>query len=668
MSKKKSSLINGVVVFMIFWLMFHSFVTPAFSATTDVSSICIIPPINADEFPQLEVTFRTLGDDNKPIKDLSKKDISIKDHDKENIMLSELKSVIDGTGLNIYFVIDQGNRTNQEHVKAILTRFAEKYMIDKVDRVTILTNFVTKNKSIPHVLVNPTNTRATFLDAVANLPSVGNNEYIPINTPLEEAFRLIREDNFGCTYSSLVIAITGPDEIYGSTGELVQSSNYLNAPVHIIHLKKYGIFSGQEEYEFLASNTGGIYEQVDMDKSGDGIRLDRNLFDPMSDLRLAYTAVFRTTSDYDGIHLLSLLIENQRKTLVSASHEYKVSVQDPMIEFSEIDGDIDTNNPFTVEFMVKWPDNHPRNIAQANISLGNTVFELSKNMSHTFDSATLKKIGGGKTILKVEIEDEFGRKAFRQGSVILIDPANVPTNAGSGVIASVPPDSTPSLANHPVIYILISLIMVLAISIFLLRRQISKLTTGGVIGKAVDDIVKTFIPGSKPKGGELGFLRVLDGPSSLLNKEIKIITESVKLGRDPKRADITFFGPQTASSISGLHAKLERVNNHWRLIAISHSGSETFLDDVPIEFHVPIQIHSGQRIRLGYLGQESVELMFVTSGPGSTTDQDNISPLKTQIRKVFGKDQKVMKISKNKSVASDNTEPGTNDNLFEKFR
>jgi hypothetical protein len=80
--------------------------------------------------------------------------------------------------------------------------------------------------------------------------------------------------------------------------------------------------------------------------------------------------------------------------------------------------------------------------------------------------------------------------------------------------------------------------------------------------------------------------------------------------------------------VSGLHAILERVNGKWRLVAVSQSRSETFVDNYAIPFNDPIYINSGQQVRLGYLAQQPVVFEFQTQVSSGTEIND---PRKTDV-------------------------------------
>lgn len=94
---------------------------------------------------------------------------------------------------------------------------------------------------------------------------------------------------------------------------------------------------------------------------------------------------------------------------------------------------------------------------------------------------------------------------------------------------------------------------------------------GERVTAAVEKVRVTIVGGGK-RGKPLATLKVTEGPQGMVGQELKIFTEFVKLGRDPERADMTFYSPEVNSSVSGLHARIERVNNSWRIVSLSQSS------------------------------------------------------------------------------------------------
>lgn len=161
------------------------------------------------------------------------------------------------------------------------------------------------------------------------------------------------------------------------------------------------------------------------------------------------------------------------------------------------------------------------------------------------------------------------------------------------------------------LYIALGIVFVLLTIILLMWRRIRIYKIGSRITGVVVDIRKTLVGGGK-RGKPLAVLQIIDGPPSMIGQTLKIYTECIKLGRDPQRADMTFYIPSENSSISGLHARIERVNHAWRIVAVSQSGSETFVNDIAIPFNEPYPLINSQIVRLGYLAQQSLTFEFNT--------------------------------------------------------
>jgi predicted component of type VI protein secretion system len=140
-------------------------------------------------------------------------------------------------------------------------------------------------------------------------------------------------------------------------------------------------------------------------------------------------------------------------------------------------------------------------------------------------------------------------------------------------------------------------------------RRLAKFTSGAV--KQLGVAITTILGGAKHKGTPLASIKVIDGPASMIGAEpLKIYAESVKLGRDPTKADFTFYTPDAISTVSGLHCQIERVKGAWRIVALSKKGSETFVDDQAIPFFEPYPLNDGQIVRMGYLAQQPVVFQF----------------------------------------------------------
>jgi hypothetical protein len=202
--------------------------------------------------------------------------------------------------------------------------------------------------------------------------------------------------------------------------------------------------------------------------------------------------------------------------------------------------------------------------------------------------------------LSARVTDEFGYQAI---SVPLELTLTNTTNIA---------DKPPAWVSVVLIALGSVVIILLILMVFMWRKMLSFAQQGGaVLSKIAVEIRKTIVGGGR-RSKPLAVLKVLDGPPSMLNQELKVYTESVKLGRNPQLADMTFYAPDVITSVSGLHARLEKVSGIWRIVALSQSRSETFVDDKPIPFNEPVRLRNGQKIRLGYFAQQPVVLEFQT--------------------------------------------------------
>jgi len=173
---------------------------------------------------------------------------------------------------------------------------------------------------------------------------------------------------------------------------------------------------------------------------------------------------------------------------------------------------------------------------------------------------------------------------------------------------STPQPVQPIIAQISQMLLIISNLAVLLFVVIVWRRD-RRVVQG--VKNVAENIRKTIVGGGK-REKPLASIRIKDGPDNAIGKKFNIYTERVKLGRDPQLTDMTFYKPTTKSSISGLHASIEKENGQWRIVALSASKSETFVDGVPIPFNQKYPLHDGQEVRLGYLAQQSVTFTFNT--------------------------------------------------------
>lgn len=122
-------------------------------------------------------------------------------------------------------------------------------------------------------------------------------------------------------------------------------------------------------------------------------------------------------------------------------------------------------------------------------------------------------------------------------------------------------------------------------------------------------VVAKGVP-SKPD--YIAILRVVEGPADQSGKDIFIRQNVVKLGRDPAKADITFYAG-LKSSVSSLHCSLRHYRE--RFYMTDHGSTNgTRVNDETLERETPHEVQSGDEIVLGDTSAMGVKLIFTRQG------------------------------------------------------
>jgi hypothetical protein len=368
---------------------------------------------------------------------------------------------------------------------------------------------------------------------------------------------------------------------------------------HFPNPSSHAIIS-QPDFENLANGTDGLYRQIT-----NQAEIITSL--PMLSLDLEreqFTANYRSIIGESGDRNISLLYQN--KDITNLIQTYAITITNPSVTItSPADGSViqqsssGSNSPtsdlVTVEFSLSWPDGHERNLKSADLvvtSPGGTSTAMTISagaplkFSWNIGEYTRQKY---KTLtIAVKTTDEFGLTSTSQ-------------------IVSLNIKYVTSL-NTWLLYSLYAIVIILLVVFIVMFRRIKSVATTGAVGQFFRD-VKTIITGRR-RGKPVASLRVIEGPVSMLNEELPIYTESVKLGRDPNRTDFSFFTPDSNSSVGRLHCRIERVGGSWRIVALPTTESETFVDNQAIPSIEPYPLHSGQTVRMGYLAQQPVVFIF----------------------------------------------------------
>ncbi len=634
--KRFSSTVQNVIVIVMIFAVISSFLffpdSVAAQSEENSTNLCVLQPSSLANFPELQISFRAYDAKTFSVpQNLLSDQIMFVDNGQE--VAPRTLSAKKDLGLNMIFVVDQGNRTNSTTMKAVIQRFVDRYMIDGLDRVTIFSSVADSHRSNPWLYLKTTSAKSDVQLAVADMKEL--SVWATAYTPYTEAISMIRADNLSCKMPTMIVMLMGKEEIDTQqikfvVGEAISAG----VPVHVVNIEK-DTLGNQDEYRKIAKETGGIYQEVARKLPQEFTVLDQPFFNVLIDQRTRYEAAFRSPTGALE-HVLSVNWIGTKVETELNTTRFSISLSSPILSISTpVEGldlkrtalrnsetgyiyDVDAQ---LVQFQVSWSDNKPRKIKVAELILTtssgtNTVATMNpsdgQNLEFMWDLRDFKLGGQNDVSIQVRVVDEYGFEG-------LSNPINMR-------VTNVIPLNADNVILKYAVYGLGVIVVILLILVIIFWRKVNTFISSGAIGKIVENVRKTIV-GAKKK--TLAILVVLEGPQRLIGKELKVQTESVTLGRDPNEVDFTFYADSN-SSISRMHSRVERSNGQWRLVGISKSGNETFLDDEAIPNFEPRPIHTGQRIRMGYEGQQPVELEFreVNGSSSETPGQDRKTKVK----------------------------------------
>lgn len=121
-------------------------------------------------------------------------------------------------------------------------------------------------------------------------------------------------------------------------------------------------------------------------------------------------------------------------------------------------------------------------------------------------------------------------------------------------------------------------------------------------------------------------LQVAEGPPGQKGMDIPIEQNMVKLGRDPAKADVTFYTGQT-SSVSSLHCSLRNYRDRF-YITDHGSTNGTTVNGEPLEAETPHELESDDEIVLGDVDANGVRLIFIRVGEPPPPPQEGAMTVK----------------------------------------
>jgi len=634
-------------------------------------NLCITDIPITGGFPTVKINFRAFDQALNPVNNISDQDLRVSENGQPALPTdSGMQSNALGLGVDFYFVIDRGNRTDQSLVKSILDTFVGNYN-DSKDTAKVV---VDDGNGAQIYFPSPTATKLST--AIANFPTtkVGSPRFA------DEAVRYVLNDinsSFNtCQKAKILFLIVGDDAITKElVPEVVQGIKKSFTKIIVFHIAnpRDGSFGSRSYYEQMAVDSGGQYLQIV--PTGD---MGRFIFNTIASYRQSYTASYRTQNGSSGSHEITLFYKGANIP-TKGSNTYTVTVLQPTATLEAptsveraakqlVDtGYLYDETSKTLTVKVDFPDGYKRDISskgtliisrsgQGDLSLPIDLVPISDtSYQFAWDLASVGDQPRSDVALRVELVDELALTFASQDTPVTVL-NHIPFSL---------------MTERYLVYIMAGIVFLLVIALIVMWRKLGNLAVRGreAISNVAGAVRKTIMGGGK-RGKPLASLKIIDGPPSMINQELKVFSESVKLGRDPQKADMTFYAPDANSSISGLHARIEKVNGRWRIVALSQSGSETFIDDMAIPFNEPQPLHSGQTIRLGYLAQQPVVFTFTSEASNEVAaDAPRITEMDYRKTQVAGMDPAdSINISTDKKEALKQSSKDTTDDIFDEFR
>lgn len=579
--------------------------------------LCALSVPNFSSFPTVSLNLRMLDSNSLPIIPV-KEDLRFSENGNVPVPIVGNVQENNDIGIDYYVLIDKGNRTPAASVKSILQTFSLYHYSEGKDSIKIYTN---ENNGVN--LYYPGTSGNTLAQAVDNYPLYNDQDYRQIQKSLETVLRGIESNIDPCQRSRVVLIIAGKDTLEGiDKNKLSEYSRRIaEAKAKLMFFHIGDTFSSRDIYTHLVEGAGGIYKPV--------LSLEDDItpvLNQTQQYRRSFSVSYRSNYGKTGAHNVSAFYQGNNIALIGPG-SYQIEIRPPRVSISGPtwierirEDNLETqtssysidNATYTVN--IAWDDSYPREINQT----AKLIIVEEGKPGETTSEALLERQGDGtytfiwnfsdkteyqrtKFELSVVVNDEFGNIGISEGYKVDF----YVTKTGVDVV-----DFWKYLVYGLGASVVLLIILMLFSWIFFRSQMRSMAARGGaMVGKIAGEIRKTLVGGAQ-RGKPLAILKVLEGPPTMIGQELKVFAESVKLGRNPMLADMTFYGPDILTSVSGLHARLEKISGNWRVVAISESRSETFIDEQPLNFHEPAPIRDGQKIRMGYPAQQPVILLF----------------------------------------------------------
>lgn len=602
-------------------------------AQTSNTTICIMGEPNVSSFPQVSVNFHIYDSNYQVPSSLNESNITVLENN-ESYTPTKLTFNEKGTGLDLYFIIDQGYHTDVESSRAMIVRFLDRYGVDGLDQVTILG----RNSSTYTIAKTSTNFDSVKKDLIKS-SLTKTTSYVDVLSAIEFAANQIGGKNNPCGRQGAIVVFTSgnrwtsQDSIQKSVENIATISN---SPIHFMHLGN----TSSDTFSDIANKTKGQYIRVGKTLTYDSGDLDQNIFKSLRAMRGSYTLTYRSTNGTSGTRDLAVTQKGAPVSYDTQRAKYTVNLQPPKVTIlNPVEGSdvlrtatvysepkfLYDQDVVPIEFKIEWPDGYRRTPSKIRI-IGTTptgeitIQEIAEteltrdtyNLSWNVDDLTSE--GTNPLGIRVEIIDELNLQSITTPSNFTVT-NHIPESVAKETVKVIEVISGDLKTTQLMVYILAGILgLIILLSIIFRKRIKQAFSATGKIGMAIETVRKTLIGGGGRRKNPIAKLEVI----SPTNEVKSIFTESVKLGRDPNISDYTFYSINSECSVSGEHAHLVKKRDGWKIIATSHSNSPVFVDGQRINMHQEYPIVNGQTIELGYQDLGSAVFRFVEVGSNET--------------------------------------------------
>lgn len=605
--------------------------------STGETVLCMMKAPDASTFPNVSIDFRLIDENLVPVTDMGKvsQNLQISEGGKPNLALSNVKSNPKEGGISFYLIVDKGNRSKQDLAKNILQSFSNYFNLE-TDEVKIYTD-----EENTATLYYPDLSKGnTLAQAISKFKTDKGTQPYQIMNSLNAVLDEIESNPFSCQKTSVIVMIVGDATLdtskLANISERLKTSSVKLSLLHIPHPTDNTSFKDEGIYKTFTTRVRGDYVALTSVDQG-GVT---SVFDQLMHFRQTYSAEYHTNDGENGNHQVGASY-NDTPLLVKGESSYNINLTPGQVKLSndamvigrnkKPDGSYDKEAQ-TFQVTVSWPDGHILTLdPKANLHVVRSEDGFKKDIpvnlteqangiyefSWVFEDIAPKD--SNHFSITLEVFDEFGNGLTTSANNVIVN----------NLLPAPPPSQLPLWFYIIVgsVGFLVLVVSILVLILFLKFRNFSFIERGKQeAAKIVGEVKKTFIGGGGSRKKPLFILRVIEGPLNMVGQDLPVYTESVKLGRDDRKADLIFYGVDTNSSVSGLHARIERVGGLWRIVALSESGSETFINGAAISFNEPCELNPNDKIRLGYLARQAVELEFVTDIAGNKPPASNHKP------------------------------------------